>query len=124
MTSCFLSLCLAAAVGVEQAPAVPPPKPVEPAPIVPKAAPVYECPRPICISDFCRSFKPAPGTYDVLFIHPVKGCPIWVCFTLPANCGTPRICCSNREIVFDYGCKGAVIVRFKLLCGRVAVIYA
>jgi hypothetical protein len=123
MTPYFLSLFLAAAVGVEQGPGdAPPPKPVEPAPMLSAAPPLVECPRPICISDFCHGFTPVPGTYEVLFVHPVKGCPVSVCFTLPANCGTPRICCSKREIVFDYGCK-AVVIKFKILCGKVAVLY-
>jgi hypothetical protein len=124
MNSTFLSLCLVAAVGVDQAPAdVPPPKPVEPAPMIQVAPAMIECPRPSCISDFCHSFVPMPGTYEVLFIHPVKGCPVWVCFNLPANCCPPKICCSNREIVFDYGCK-KVVIKFKILCGKVAVLYA
>jgi hypothetical protein len=123
MTSCFLCLCLSAAVAAEQAPpAAPPPKPVEPAPIELKLAPSAACPTPITLCDFCHGFKPAPGKYEVLFLHPVKCCPVWVCFDLPAGCGPPKVCCSKREIVFDYGCK-AVVIRFKLLCGKVAVNY-
>jgi hypothetical protein len=129
MTSYFLSLCLAASVGIDQGPDnAPPPKPVEPAPVAPAAPPVLnvlpmvECPKPICISDFCHSFVPVPGTYEVLFVHPVKGCPVWVCFTLPPNCGMPKICCTKRDIIFDYGCK-AVDIKFKILCGKVAVLY-
>jgi hypothetical protein len=121
MTSCMLCLCLSAALGVEQEkPKEPPPKPVEPAPIDPKAPKPAACPTPISHCDFARTFKPAPGKYEVLFIHPVKGCPVWVCFDLPP--GKPCVYTSKRQLVFDYGCH-AVVVQFKILCGRVAVYY-
>ena len=78
------------------------------------------CAHPITLSDFARSFKPAPGTYKVTFLHPVKCCPVEVCFTLP--CGCPHVCVGKRELVFDYGCQ-QVAIRFKLLCGGVRVNY-
>src|SRR5262245_46209654 len=116
MTSYLLSLCVAS-IGIDQAPPVmPPPRPVE-------TPAVASCPLPISLCDFCRSFKPGPGQYEVLFIHPVKCCPVWVCFTLPPGCGTPKVCCDKRNLVFDYGCNGAVVVHFKLLCGGVKVKY-
>jgi hypothetical protein len=86
-----------------------------------KAPAVMACPVPISVCDFCRSFKPAPGNYEVLFIHPVKCCPVWVCFTVPPGC--VKVCCDRRNIVFDCGCNGAVAIHFKLLCGGVKVRY-
>jgi hypothetical protein len=124
MTSCLLYLCLSTPLTLDQAaPVMPPPRPVEPAPVDVYVKRVVEYPCPISISNFCCTFQPAPGKYRVLFIHPVKGCPVWVCFELPCGCGTPRVCCSRRQIVFDYGCRGSVVINFKLLFGRVQVLY-
>ena len=134
MTSCLFCLCLSAAVGMEQAPAPKAPPPSPPAEQLPgppndllprvllNGLPPSSaaCLKPISLCDFCRSFKPAPGKYEVLFIHPVKGCPVWVCFDLPP--GNPKVCCGKRTIVFDYGCK-TVVIRFKVLCGGVRVDY-
>src|SRR5580700_8359868 len=91
MVACLLSLCLTGAAGLE------PPPLVLPAP-TPTLVP---CPTPIAVCDFARSFRPAPGTYEVLFVHPTKGCPVRVYFTLPPGC--PRVCCHNRDLTFDYG---------------------
>lgn len=117
MNACLLVLSLS----LSQA-QLPPPKPLEPAPVDPSAArpaPVLVV-HPISHGDFARMFKPAPGNYEVVFIHPVKGCPVRVCFSLPP--GNPCVICSRRELVFDYGCR-TVRIHFKLLCGRVAVNY-
>lgn len=120
MTSCLLCLCMSASIGLNQADpeTIPLPKGAEPATL--QAGVLPACPQPITICDFCHSFKAMPGHYEVLFLHPVKGCPVWVCFTLPPGCA--KVCCSKREIVFDYGCKDKdVVIRFKLLCGGVRV---
>jgi hypothetical protein len=121
MTSHLLCLCLSASLGLNQAApeAIPLPKGAEPASVKGMVL-APGCPQPIALCDFCKSFKPAPGHYEVLFLHPVKCCPVWVCFTLPPGCA--KVCCSKREIVFDYGCRDKdVVIRFKLLCGGVRV---
>jgi hypothetical protein len=121
MSSTLLSFCLLAGLSEGQ----PPEAPAVPVPAAPPiVAPIIiapDCPVPISLCDFCQSFKPVPGNYEILFLHPVKCCPVRVCFTLPPGC--PKVCCSKREIVFDYGCC-AVTIRFKILFGGVKVIYS
>lgn len=117
MTSCMLYLCLSGSLAGSQAgEALPPPASMAPA-LASRAEP--DCPVTLC--DFARGFQPVPGNYEVLFVHPVKGCPVRVCFTLPPGC--PRVCLSKRAVVFDYGCR-AVTIHFKILCGRVKVVYS
>src|SRR5262249_55029894 len=120
MNSCLFSIMMAVALGADPPLPAPAPLPAAPAAAEPaKTSLVPACPLPVNLCDFCRSFKPAPGQYEVLFLHPVKCCPIWVCFTLPPGC--PKVCCDKRNIVFDYGCNGTVVIHFKLLCGGVKV---
>jgi hypothetical protein len=84
----------------------PPPQPVSPA--VPA----------VSIAEFARTFKPAPGTYDVCLIHPRNKCPVKFSFTLPE--GSPRkVKVYPRQLVFDYG-KHWVKIRFALR-GKVRV---
>jgi len=80
-----------------------------PAPVVTKA--VAKQRQPISLRDFALTFKPGPGpgTYDVVFIHPISHHPVEVTFNLPA--GTPRIAYDSRGIVFDYAVQ-AVVIRF------------
>lgn len=102
MTASLLCFCLT--VGQ-----VPPPTPLTPPP-----TPV----RPLTLPEFAATFKPAPGTYEVLFLHPVSKKPVNVTFTLPPGCVQVR--CDKREIEFDYGNR-VIRLRFRLL-GKVAVI--
>jgi hypothetical protein len=95
------------------------PVPLElPAPLVPVPAPTPVI-KPIAHPDFAAAFKPAAGTYEVLFVHPGSKCAVPVCFTLPPGC--PQVKVYKRELVFDYG-KHEVEIRFKLF-GKVAVTY-
>src|SRR5579875_3701130 len=59
-----------------------------PAPqVVPELPPPAALPlRPLTVSEFVATFKPLPGKYEVLLIHPKTGCPVKVCFTLPPGC--------------------------------------
>lgn len=114
MTSCLLCLCLTAAVGQEPLEVMPTPATVaviqEPAEII-----------PVTLCDFARAFKPQCGSYEVLFMHPVKCCPVNVCFDLPPGCPIVRV--GKRSITFDYG-KCCVTIQFRILCGRVSVLYS
>ncbi|MBV9123019.1 MAG: hypothetical protein JO112_06665, partial [Planctomycetes bacterium] len=111
-------LCLSSGFLVGQGPWLPPPLPLPPPPQVAFAPPCSSCPVTLC--EFARTFHPEPGTYHVLIIHPVKRCPVPVCFTLPPGC--PSVHLGKRELVFDYGCQ-AVTIQFKVLFGRVKVSY-
>lgn len=92
-------------------PSLPPPAVVPP----PVAIPV----RPLTIEEFAASFKPLPGRYEVLLIHPKTCCPVKVCFTLPCGC-LCNVKVSKHSIRFVYKCQHDVVIRF-LLCGKVWV---
>lgn len=111
MTSCLLCLCLSASIGQEPVEAAPLPAPI-----------IHDEIIPITICDFARAFKPQCGSYEVVFLHPVKCCPVTVCFDLPNGCPTVRV--GKRSIVFDYGKCGCVTINFRILCGRVSVHYS
>lgn len=115
MTSCLLCLCLTASVGQEPLSIMPTPESA--AIVVPHDEII-----PIAICDFVKGFKPQCGSYEVVFLHPVKCCPVTVCFDLPPGC--PVVRCGNRSIVFDYGKCGCVTIRFRILCGKVSVHYS
>jgi hypothetical protein len=108
MNACFLWLCLVPAQSFDLLPPPTPMPALAPAPV-----------RPVTIGEFAATFRPAPGNYEVVFVHPVTCCPVKVCFTLP--CGCPKVKISKRMIVFDYGRHHVVRIRFKLLGGGVAV---
>ncbi len=93
-------------VVVPAAPVVPAPV-VPPAPLPPPPAPV----RPPTIGEFAASFQPAPGTYQVTLLHPLTGCPVPVCFTLPPGCPC-KVRVQRRELEFDYG-RREVEIRFE-----------
>jgi hypothetical protein len=94
-----------------------PPGTVAPAPA---PAPVVLTPAPpMTHQEFARIFKPLPGKYEVVLIHPGSKRPVNVCFTLPDGC--PRVVVHHRELVFDYGRHHEVAIRFAL-GGRVRVI--
>jgi hypothetical protein len=84
-------------------PDLPPPAAIAP----PVAIPV----RPLTVSEFVASFKPLPGRYEVLLIHPKTGCPVKVCFTLPPGC-VRCVHANGHKIVFDYKCQHDVVIRF------------
>jgi hypothetical protein len=69
------------------------PPPPEPLPVVV---------RPVTVAEFAASFRPAPGTYEAMLIHPMTKTPVKVRFTLPT--GVPKkVRARRRELVFDYG---------------------
>jgi hypothetical protein len=103
--------------GLPPGTAVIPPGDVGPAP-VPPAVIVTPAP-PLTHQEFARIFKPLPGKYEVVLIHPGSKRPVNVCFTLPDGC--PRVRVHHRELVFDYGRHHEVCIRFAL-GGRVRVI--
>jgi hypothetical protein len=90
--------------------------PVPPTPLPPPSPAVV---RPIPHREFAAAFQPAPGNYEVVFLHPGSKCAVPVAFTLPPGC--PKVKVYPREIVYDYG-KYEVEIRFKI-CGKVAVTY-
>jgi hypothetical protein len=68
--------------------------------------------------EFAASFRPQPGNYEVMLLHPYTRCPVKVCFTLPPGC-LKEVEVDRNELQFDYG-KFEVEVRFKR-SGRVEV---
>jgi hypothetical protein len=61
--------------------------------------------------EFADTFKPAPGSYEVVLTHPVTNKPVNVTFTLPA--GTPsKVRVLPRRIAFDYG-RQTVLILFQ-----------
>jgi hypothetical protein len=103
-------------------PPVPVPAPVPPGAIVPVPPnpPVVLTPAPpMTHREFARIFKPMPGRYEVVLIHPGSRRPVHICFTLPEGC--PRVRVHHRELVFDYGHHHEVVIRFAL-AGRVRVV--
>ncbi|HTU89569.1 MAG TPA: hypothetical protein VMF69_05675 [Gemmataceae bacterium] len=67
--------------------------------------------RPLTVSEFVATFKPLPGKYEVLLIHPKTGCPVKVCFALPPGC-IRNVRFTGHKIVFDYKCQCNVVIRF------------
>src|SRR4051812_14738073 len=90
---------------------LPPPRPLP-------SSPPAEV-RPMTVAEFAAHFKPAPGTYEVLLIHPGSGCAVPVQFTLP--CGCPKVRVHRRQIDFDYG-RDDVSIRSQI-CNKVKVSY-
>lgn len=92
-------------------PDVPPPSIAPPPAVVPL--------RPMTVQEFAATFKPLPGNYEVLLIHPKTCCPVKVCFTLPPGC-LRKVRVTKHKIVFDYKCQRNVVIRF-ICCGKVRV---
>jgi hypothetical protein len=108
MNSCVLCLCLMSGVAGQA------PEPAAPQILLPAPPPG------IAPADFVHAFRPAPGNYEVVFLHPRTCCPVKACFCLP--CGCPKVICRKHAIVFDYGdCR--VVIRFSLIGSDVWVRY-
>jgi hypothetical protein len=75
--------------------------------------------RPMTVSEFVATFKPLPGRYEVLLIHPKTCCPVKVCFTLPPGC-LRNVRFTGHRLVFDYKCQCNVVIWF-LHSGKVWV---
>jgi hypothetical protein len=136
--SCFGLLAAAVLVGVASSAQAqdygsygPPPTVAPPAvslapglPAGPQVVPVLPAPallpvRPLTVSEFAASFRPLPGRYEVLLIHPKTGCPVKVCFTLKPGCiRTVRV--NSHKIDFVYARQCDVVIRF-LHSGKVWV---
>ena len=88
-------------------PQPPPPVVVQPPP--PPAVVVTPAPavRAVTLEEFARTFRPAPGTWQVTLIHPRTGAALPVTFTLPP--GVPRVIVGPRAVEFDYGRSRVVI---------------
>src|SRR5262249_9693354 len=88
-------LCLAALASVaircwtgQAGNQAPPPVPQQEVVVPTTPVPPPTVVRPLTLAEFAESFKPAPGTYEVVLLHPDTCCPVKVCFTLP--CGCPK----------------------------------
>jgi hypothetical protein len=92
-------------------PLYPPPPP--PAVVVPAVA------RPLTGPEFAATFKPVPGSYEAVLLHPFTLQPVKVCFTLPATAGCYRVRARPRFIEFESPDR-VVEIRF-LRNGQVAV---
>jgi hypothetical protein len=95
-----LTLAVLATVGLStaraQLPTLPPPTPVPDVPAPGTVVPV------LTVAEFARSFQPAPGTYEVVLMHPFTNCPVKVCFTLPPGCPKSVKMHHRRRLEFDY----------------------
>jgi hypothetical protein len=63
------------------------------------------------LEEFAASFHPAPGSYEVVVLHPVTCRPVKVCFTLPPDC-VCKVKVHRKLLVFEYGHSDRVAVRF------------
>ena len=78
---------------------LPPPTPLPPPAV-----------KALTIEQFVEGFKPQPGKYEVLLVHPKSCQPVKVCFELPAGC--PRKVRYTKHVLeFDYG-RDSVRIRF------------
>ena len=100
------------------------PVPTSPGPVLP-SPPVTVLPTPRSVPvhylthrEFAASFRPVPGNYEVMMVHPYTRRPVKVCFSLPP--GPIRCVDADRnELRFDYG-SWELEVHFKR-DGRVAL---
>lgn len=101
MSASLLWVCLAVGQGPPADFEAPPPRAVPGATVAARPPTVFE---------FAAAFKPAPGTYKVVMLHPRTCCPVEVCFTLP--CGCPKVKVTRHELEFKYG-RTEVEIHFK-----------
>jgi hypothetical protein len=78
-----------------------------PPPVVVTPAPQAVLLQPVTPQQFAQTFRPGPGTYDAILIHPLTRVPERVRFTLPP--GTPRVTAGPRFVEFDYGTSRVII---------------
>jgi hypothetical protein len=96
--------------------ALPPPKVLPGSKVVAGSKEVPPPPQPIAVApihprDFAKMFKPAGGTYEVLFLHPISKQAMSIVFDLPP--GNPRVSYCCNSLLFDYG-RHEVEIRFQL----------
>lgn len=119
MYSVVVCMCLATSSHLGQNPTPIPGPPLVPE--IPRPAGVALPSLPVDICNFAQAFKTVEGTHEVLFMHPVKKCPVLVSFSLPPGC--PKVLVGKRDLVFDYG-RHSVSIKFRILCGKVSVLYS
>ena len=68
-------------------------------------------PQAIAPRDFVKAFKPAPGAYEVTFLHSRTKQPVTVAFELPP--GNPEVSFVGHSLLFDYG-RHEVEIRFQV----------
>ena len=91
----------------ETSPAFPADQLPSPTPI---PAPAPTILKAMTVQQFAESFKPQPGKFEVVLVHPKSGCPVKVCFELPPGC--PRkVRWTKHVLEFDYG-RVSVRIRF------------
>jgi len=133
MTSLFLAVILTGdAVGHPRPIFVPVPiapvqiVPLAPVPIIPEFLPPQPYPIPIAppiptMKEFFGHFKPCPGKYEIVVLHPCSNKPVQVCFTLP-DCPLKNYEVNKRSVEFDYQNGFEVDIIFRLF-GKVDVKY-
>jgi hypothetical protein len=99
-------------------PAVPAPLATPAKPVVPPAALPAIPVRALSHREFAATFRPFPGNYEVLLIHPYTHRPVKVCFSLPPG-RIKEVDADHNELRFDYG-SWELEVHFKR-DGRVAL---
>ena len=90
---------------------VPLPKPGQTDFAVPVPLTRSEATTPPTHREFANTFKPAPGNYEVVLLHPVTNKPVQVSFTLPAG-QVRKVRTFPRQINFDYDGRRDVTIRF------------
>jgi hypothetical protein len=97
--------------------------PVLPAPTPQTTGPGTPTPqvvRALTLPEFAASFRPLPGTHEVVFVHPATRALVKVRFTLPP--GSPKaIRLQDRQVQFHYALGRNITLRFNP-DGRVSVL--
>lgn len=91
-----------------------PPRPTDGPSPMPPPPPGVVVESPIFIPNhfqFADAFKPLPGKYRVLVMHPCTCKPVEVCFNLPDRCAK-YVKASKNEIEIRYGLCKYVKIRF------------
>ena len=87
------------------------PSPALPADQLPRPTPLPgPVVKPMTVEQFAEAFKPQPGKYEVVLVHPKSGCPVKVCFELPPGCPS-KVRWTKHVLEFDYG-RASVRIRF------------
>ena len=83
-----------------------------PVPIIAPVVPIQPVPQAVTLTDFSRFFAPTPGKHEVLFVHPVTGLPVKVCFALPAG-KLKEFEVEKRSIRFEFRGGAGVRIDFR-----------
>ena len=85
---------------------------ITPVPLITPVVPIQPVPQAVTLTDFSRFFAPTPGKHDVLFVHPVTGLPVKVCFVLPAG-KLKEFEVEKRSIRFEFRGGAGVRIDFR-----------